>query len=43
MPVILTTHDLVYSNYDDNVFPYESGDPENNAVLSGYGETVWDN
>lgn len=42
MPVILTTHDLVYSNYDDNVFPYESGDPENNAVLSGYGETVWD-
>lgn len=42
MPVILTTHDLVYSDYDDNVFPYESGDPENNAVLSGYGQTVWD-
>ncbi|MER7837894.1 LamG-like jellyroll fold domain-containing protein [Streptomyces sp. NPDC096040] len=42
LPVILTTHDLVYSNYDDNVFPYESGDPENNAVLSDYGRTVWD-
>ncbi|MGW4914331.1 LamG-like jellyroll fold domain-containing protein [Streptomyces sp. NPDC004270] len=42
LPVILTTHDLVYSNYDDNVFPYESGDPEDNAVLSDYGRTVWD-
>ncbi|MGW2962811.1 LamG-like jellyroll fold domain-containing protein [Streptomyces sp. NPDC001220] len=42
LPVILTTHDLVYSDYDDNVFPYESGDPEDNAVLSDYGRTVWD-
>jgi hypothetical protein len=42
MPVILTSHDIVASPYDDNVFPYESGDPEDNAVLSGYGETVWD-
>ena len=42
MPVILTSHDIVASPYDDNVFPYESGDPENNAVLSGYGQTVWD-
>ncbi|MEU1302063.1 LamG-like jellyroll fold domain-containing protein [Streptomyces shenzhenensis] len=42
MPVILTAHDIVYSDYDDNVFPYESGDPENNAALSGYGETIWD-
>ncbi|MEU5269897.1 LamG-like jellyroll fold domain-containing protein [Streptomyces hygroscopicus] len=42
MPVILTAHDIVYSDYDDNVFPYESGDPENNAALSAYGQTVWD-
>ncbi|MGW4673578.1 LamG-like jellyroll fold domain-containing protein [Streptomyces sp. NPDC004324] len=42
MPVILTSHDIVASPYDDNVFPYESGDPEDNAVLSGYGQTVWD-
>ncbi len=42
MPVIITSHDIVASPYDDNVFPYESGDPENNAVLSGYGQTVWD-
>ncbi|NEB92772.1 LamG-like jellyroll fold domain-containing protein [Streptomyces bauhiniae] len=42
MPVIITTHDMVWSNYDDNVFPYESGDPEDNAGLSGHGQTVWD-
>ncbi|MFE2540054.1 LamG-like jellyroll fold domain-containing protein [Actinacidiphila glaucinigra] len=42
MPVILTAHDIVYSDYDDNVFPYESGDPEDNAELSGYGQTIWD-
>ncbi|GLV76143.1 LamG-like jellyroll fold domain-containing protein [Streptomyces hygroscopicus] len=42
MPVILTAHDIVYSDYDDNVFPYESGDPGNNAALSAYGQTVWD-
>ncbi|MFB7778794.1 LamG-like jellyroll fold domain-containing protein [Streptomyces bauhiniae] len=42
MPVILTTHDMVWSTYDDNVFPYESGDPENNAGLSDHGQTVWD-
>ncbi|MFE3162496.1 LamG-like jellyroll fold domain-containing protein [Streptomyces sp. NPDC059224] len=42
MPVILTTHDMVWSNYDDNVFPYESGDPEDNAGLSDHGQTVWD-
>lgn len=42
MPVILTSHDIVGSVYDDNVFPYPSGDPENDAVLSGYGQTVWD-
>ncbi|MFI6350067.1 LamG-like jellyroll fold domain-containing protein [Streptomyces sp. NPDC050560] len=41
-PVILTTHDLVHSTYDDNVFPYESGDPEDNAALADYGRTVWD-
>ncbi|WP_443064684.1 LamG-like jellyroll fold domain-containing protein [Streptomyces sp. NBC_00588] len=42
LPVILTAHDIVYSDYDDNVFPYESGDPENNAALSDYGKTIWD-
>jgi hypothetical protein len=42
MPVIITTHDMVWSTYDDNVFPYESGDPEDNAGLSDHGQTVWD-
>ncbi|WP_329375058.1 LamG-like jellyroll fold domain-containing protein [Streptomyces sp. NBC_01483] len=42
MPVIITTHDMVWSTYDDNVFPYESGDPEDNAGLSDHGHTVWD-
>ena len=42
LPVILTSHDIVGSPYDDNVFPYPSGDPENDAVLSDYGQTVWD-
>jgi hypothetical protein len=41
-PVILTTHEIVGSVYDDNVYPYESGDPENNAVFSSYGQQVWD-
>jgi hypothetical protein len=42
LPVILTTHEIVGSPYDDNVYPYQSGDPENNAELSDYGQTVWD-
>ena len=42
LPVILTTHEIVGSTYDDNVYPYESGDPENNAALSDYGQQVWD-
>jgi hypothetical protein len=41
-PVILTTHEIVGSTYDDNVYPYQSGDPEDNAAFSGYGEQVWD-
>jgi hypothetical protein len=24
------------------VYPYQSGDPENDATLSSYGQTVWD-
>jgi hypothetical protein len=24
------------------VYPYQSGDPDNNAALSSYGQTVWD-
>ena len=42
LPVILTTHEIVGSTYDDNVYPYESGDPEDNAALSDYGQQVWD-
>ncbi|MEW2522247.1 LamG-like jellyroll fold domain-containing protein [Actinacidiphila alni] len=41
-PVILTSHDIVASPYDDNVFPYESGDPENNAILVDNGQNMWD-
>ncbi|MBV9793334.1 MAG: Tat pathway signal sequence domain protein [Actinobacteria bacterium] len=42
LPVILTTHEIAGSTYDDNVYPYASGDPENDAELSSYGQTVWD-
>jgi concanavalin A-like lectin/glucanase superfamily protein len=42
LPVILTTHEIVGSTYDDNVYPYRSGDPADNAVLSDYGQQVWD-
>jgi hypothetical protein len=42
LPVILTTHEIIGSTYDDNVYPYQSGDPENDAALSSYGQTVWD-
>jgi len=42
LPVILTTHEIVGSTYDDNVYPYQSGDPDNDAALSSYGQTVWD-
>ena len=42
MPVILTTHEIVGSTYDDNVDPYPSGDPEDNAVLTDYGTQIWD-
>jgi hypothetical protein len=42
LPVILTTHEIAGSTYDDNVYPYQSGDPDDNAELSSYGQTVWD-
>jgi Concanavalin A-like lectin/glucanases superfamily/Calcineurin-like phosphoesterase len=42
LPVILTTHEIVGSLYDDNVYPYQAGDPENDAAFSSYGQTVWD-
>ncbi|GAB3391488.1 LamG domain-containing protein [Humibacter soli] len=42
MPVIVTSHDIVASPYDDNVFPYQSGDPENNAVFEANGQAMWD-
>jgi len=43
LPVILTTHEIAGPTYDDNVYPYQSGGAENNAALSSYGQTVWDN
>jgi hypothetical protein len=42
LPVILTTHEIAGSFYDDNVYPYQPGDPNNDAGLSGYGQQVWD-
>jgi Concanavalin A-like lectin/glucanases superfamily len=42
LPVILTTHEIAGSTYDDNVYPYQSGDPDNDAALSSYGQQVWD-
>jgi hypothetical protein len=42
LPVILTTHEIAGPTYGDNVYPYQSGDPDNNAALSSYGQTVWD-
>ncbi|WP_432847686.1 LamG-like jellyroll fold domain-containing protein [Amycolatopsis sp. CA-161197] len=41
MPVILTCHEIVAPTYGDEVYPYESGDPENNAEITDYGQTVW--
>jgi hypothetical protein len=43
MPVIITSHDIVVSPYDDNVFPYPAGDPETDGVLGDNGLAVWDN
>jgi concanavalin A-like lectin/glucanase superfamily protein len=43
LPVILTTHEIVGSTYNDNVYPYVAGDPENDAAFSDYGQTVWEN
>jgi len=42
LPVILTTHEIVGSLYGDNVYPYQAGDPDNDAAFSSYGQTVWD-
>jgi Concanavalin A-like lectin/glucanases superfamily/Calcineurin-like phosphoesterase len=42
LPVILTAHEILTPTYDDTVYPYQSGDPENNAELSDYGQQVWD-
>jgi Concanavalin A-like lectin/glucanases superfamily len=43
LPVIVTTHEIIGSTYNDNVLPYVAGDPENDAALSDYGQTVWEN
>ena len=42
LPVILTTHEIATPTYDDSVYPYQSGDAENNAELSSYGQQLWD-
>jgi hypothetical protein len=42
LPVIVTTHELAEPTYDDSVYPYRSGDAENNASLSSYGQELWD-
>jgi hypothetical protein len=41
LPVIVTTHEIAEPTYGDNVYPYQSGDAENDAALSSYGQTVW--
>jgi len=42
LPVIVTTHEIATPTYDDSVYPYQSGDAENNAELSSYGQQLWD-
>jgi 3',5'-cyclic AMP phosphodiesterase CpdA len=42
LPVILTTHEIAGPTYDDSVYPYQSGDAEDNASLSAYGQQLWD-
>ena len=42
LPVILTTHEVASPTYDDSVYPYQSGDDEDNASLSAYGQQLWD-
>jgi Concanavalin A-like lectin/glucanases superfamily/Calcineurin-like phosphoesterase len=42
LPVILTTHEVAGPTYDDSVYPYQSGDDEDNASLSAYGRQLWD-
>jgi hypothetical protein len=42
LPVIVTTHEIAGPTYSDNVYPYQSGDAENDAALSSYGQRVWD-
>jgi hypothetical protein len=42
LPVIVTTHEIAGPTYGDNVYPYQSGNAENDASLSSYGQTVWD-
>ena len=42
LPVILTTHEIAGPTYSDDVYPYQYGNPENDAALSSYGQQVWD-
>ncbi|WP_432840179.1 LamG-like jellyroll fold domain-containing protein [Dactylosporangium sp. CA-092794] len=41
LPVIVTTHEIVGSLYDDNVYPYQYGDADDNAGFSAYGDQVF--
>jgi hypothetical protein len=41
LPVIVTSHEIAGPTYGDNVYPYQSGDAENDAALSSYGQRVW--
>jgi hypothetical protein len=42
LPVIVTTHEIAGPTYDDTIYPYLYGDPENDASLSSYGQQMWD-
>ncbi|HEY4454571.1 MAG TPA: LamG-like jellyroll fold domain-containing protein [Pseudonocardiaceae bacterium] len=42
LPVILTTHETGAPTYDSMFDPPDYGDPNNNAVLSDFGQQMWD-
>jgi hypothetical protein len=42
LPVILTTHETGAPTYDSMFDPPDYGDPNNNAVLSDFGQQLWD-
>ena len=42
LPVILTTHETAAPTYDSMFDPPDYGNPDDNAVLSGFGHQLWD-